>query len=493
MRGILLSLFLAVLVVSPRAIAGTAEEWLDVAADAQMDMRRREFAAGQILMLADSSASILISALRGTGSDSALRRQVAAKLLAESAPPEAEAALLEAAFGDDYFLAAAAKTALERLYAKLPDNTLYTLLTKGARERNAIPGGAGPGEEDWLALSLDQAQRRGAFKALVMGGLVRKYADGSTELPLPLTWQVYDGLLDPDPDLRLAAVRMLPSVARPEAVQHLAGFLYTENAPKILIAALRSMTVMRPPEYGEAVERHAAHADPNVAIEALAALDAMGYPYAMFPAGPGARSVAGFVSHPSTPVRRRAIELLIASAKPAALEYLEAALFDRVPMNRVLAAEGLGEMGLTAAVGALSPLLKDGRPDVRREAAVALSRLGVMGVASGVLDDLKGASPPFRLAAAEALGRIGDKRAVPGLLEGAESDDADLRFAAVEALGRLGDRRAGETLLKLLRDPRDPVLSDRARRSLAAIYRDDPGADPAGWDDWAGRNLSPGS
>lgn len=493
MRGILLSLLLTVLAWTPRIAAGTVEEWLDIAADAQADMRRREYAAEQILMLADESASILISAVRGTGSDSALRRQVAAKLLAETSPPEAEAALLEAAFGDDYFLAGAARTALERLYAKLPDNTLYTLLTKGARERNTIPGGAGPGEEDWLALSLDQAHRRGAFKALVMGGLVRKYADSSTELPLPLTWQVWDGLLSPDPDLRLASVRMLPAVARPEAVKELAGLLYTENNPKILIAALQAMAKMRPAEYGEAVERHAAHADPNVAIEALAALDAMGYSYAMFPAGQGVRSVAGFVGHPSTPVRRRAIELLIATGKPAALEYLEAALFDRVPMNKALAAKGLGEMGLTAAVGALGPLLKDGRPDVRREAAVALSRLGVMGVASGVLDDLKSASPPFRVAAAEALGRIGDKRAVPGLVEAMKTGEGDVRFAAVEALGRLGDKRAGGGLFALMRDADDPVMSDHARRALEAVYHDDPGTDPAGWEGWAARNLSPDS
>ncbi len=457
----------------PAGAAETAGEWLAVAADAKADIRRREFAARQIIMLADSSASILIAAVRGDGSDSALRRQVAARLLGEAALPEAEAALLEAAFGEDYFLAEAAKAALERLYARLPDNDLYALLTRGARDRGAIPGGAAPGAEDWLALSLKLSRRRGAFKALVMRGLVRKYAGNAEALPLPLTWQVWEGLLDADPDLRLASVDMVPHVARPEATERLAGFLYTESNPKILIAALRAMALMRPPEYGEAVERQALHGDPAVAIEALAALDAMGYPGAMFPSGAGVRSIAGFVSHPSTPVRRRAIELLIAGGKPAALEYLEAALFDRVPANRALAARGLGEMGLTAAVGLVSPLLRDGRPEVRREAAVSLSKLGVLGVASGVLDELRdGGRPlPFRVAAAEALGRMGDRRAVGGLVEAAQSGEVELRFAAIESLGRLGDKGAAGVLSAIAREvaESDPALSDAARAALRAL------------------------
>lgn len=483
MRGLLLCL----LMLSPALPvlgAETAAEWLDIAADAKIDKRRREYAARQLVMLADHSASILIAAVRGDGRDSALRRQIAARLLAETAPPEAEDALLEAAFGDDYFLAEAAANALERLYSTLPDADLYSRLTRGAKERAGAPDG-----DDWLALSLALSRKRGVFKALVMRGLARKYVANATELPLPLTWQVWEGLLDPDPDLRLASVRMTPHVRRPESTERLAGFLYTENDPKILIAALRTMADMRPPDYGEAVERHAGHADPAVAIEALAAMDAMGYPNAMFPGAPGAKSVAGFVAHPSTPVRRRAIELIGASRNPAALEYLEAALFDRVGANRALAARALGDSGLTAAVGSLFPLLRDGRPEVRAEAAVALSRLGVVGIAAGMIDDLRTASPPFRIAAAGALGRIGDARAVPALLDAAEKGEGELRSAAVDALTLLDAREAGPGLMRLLRAAGDPVFADAVRRALATLYREDPGAEPAGWDAWSERNF----
>lgn len=468
----------------------TVEEWFAIAADATAGIQRREFAAQRIIMLADSSASILIGELKNP--DSGLRRQVAAKLLGEIAPPEAENALLQVAFGDEHFLAEAARGALARLYAKLSDADIYSLLTRGARERYEIPGGAKEGEEDWLALSLGLAKNRGGYKALVMRGLALKRAAKPETIPGPLQWQVWEGLLDGDADLRLASVEVIPEIGTPEATERLAALLYIENDAKVLIAALRAMAQMRPPAYGEAVERQAGNDNPRVAIEALAALFEMGYPLAMFPAGPGGRAVATYVMHPSTPVRRRAVELLSASKNPAALEYLEGALRDRVGANRALAAKGLGEMGLTAAVGSLTPLLHDGRPEVRLEAAVALSKLGVVGVAAGVLEDLTGGSGPFRAAAAEALGRIGDARAVHGLMAALLQQDGDggdeVRFAVATALGHLKDERAGRVLYEVMNRPGDVVMSGFARAALAAVYGEDPGGDASVWSVWAAKH-----
>ncbi len=494
-----------------RAAEDTAGEWLNRAADAGASMRSREYAAGRVLMLADKSASILVSALRGEGSDRALRRQVAARLLGELAPPEAESPLLEAALGQDYFLAEAAAEALARFYARKSDGELYTLLTKGARAISLLQGMKGSAKEtplktgdatlpdaiggvpEWVALSLDQAKYRGRFQALVMRGLARKYRGSGMALPEPLVWCVWQALLDNDAALRRAAVEMTPYVGSSQGPERLAAFLYTETDPGILVAALRAMREMRPPEYGEAVERCVGHANPLVALEALGALDAMGYRGAMFPLGgvkPAAgRTVAGFVTHPSTPVRRRAIELLAEKKNPAALPYLEAALFDRVGANRAAAARALGEMGLSAGVGSLSPLLHDGRPEVRSAAAVALAKLGVIGVASRLVDEYREGEMPFRLAAAEALGKIGDKRSIGALTEGLQSRDGELTAASAEALGEIGDQAAGPALFEVLTKTADPVLVDTARKALGTIYSDDPGGDSGQWEAWGKRLL----
>lgn len=225
-----------------------------------------------------------------------------------------------------------------------------------------------------------------------------------------------------------------------------------------------------------------------MALEALAALDAMGYAGALFPLRPGMKAVAAYVSHPSTPVRRRAVELLGQSRNPAALEYLLLALHDRVGQNRAAAARAVGELGFAAAVGGVTPLLRDGRPEVRVEAATALNRLGVVGVSAGVLDDLAGDSLPFRRAAAETLGRLGDTRAVPALLETLSDEDLELARIAAEALGKLGDRRAGPGLYAAMAGGRDATLSDTARRALLDIYLDDPGASASAWESWRRRN-----
>lgn len=466
--------------------AKTPAEWLTAASDATSGVRQREYAAKRIMMLAEESASILIAAVRDEASDSGLRRQVAAKILGEMDVPQAEATLLEAAFGKEPFLAEAAGTALARLYSRLSDGDIYSLLKKGMRDRNAIPGGFQQGREDWLHLSLRHAEVQGRFKALVMRGLAMKYAGRNVALPEPLTWCVWEALLDPDKDLRLAAISVVPRIASSLATEKLAAFLYMENEPKLLIAALRAMAEMRPPDYEQAVHRHAAHGDPLVALEAVNALAAMGYS-GMFPGVPGQRSVADFISHPSTPVRRRAIEILASGKNPAGIEYLDAALYDRVAFNRAAAAKALGEMGFAGAVGSLTPLLRDGRPDVRREAAVALSRLGVVGIVAAMLDDLRDGSMPFRTAAAEALGRIGDPGAVSELLRAVSGTDRELACVAAEALGRIGDRSCAGGLYGVLHAG-DGVVADAVRKALAAIFTDDPGETETERDAWAKRH-----
>ncbi len=452
-----------------RAAEKTVEEWFDLAADATVDSRSREFAARQLIMLADQSASILLDTLRDAAAESGLRRQVAAKILAEMPTAEAEGALLEAAFGDEYFLAEAAKTGLVRLYSRLSDGDLYRLLTRGAREREFT--GNRRGRDDWIALSLDQAVNRGRFQALVLRGVELKYAGNDAPLPEPLTWCVWEALLSPETELRLAGVSLAPRVGTSLAPERVAALLYTENSPDVLVAALRAMAAMRPPAFGEAVERHVNHGEALVALEALATLDAMGYPGMLFPARTDRRTVAGFVTHPSTPVRRRAIEILASGKNPAAFEALEQALFDRVGNNRALAARGLGRMGATAAVGALLPLQNDGRPEVRAEAAVALSRLGVVGVAARLVADLRDGTLPFRLAAAEALGRVGDRQAVPALLEALGDESPEVACRAAEALAVLGDPSAVDGIREAMAyhadDPVVLAVFDGAVRALS--------------------------
>lgn len=489
MRAIPIFLLICFFAIPISPAGDSAGDWLNKAADAKLSLREREYAARQVLMLADSSASILIGALQGEGADSGLRRQVAAGLLGELSSETAEAPLLEAAFEDEYFLAEAASAALARLYSRLDDVELHSLLKRGGRSPGTVPGGVREGD-DWLVLSLDAAKGKSRFRALVMRGLELKYRNSPHPMPDPLAECVWDGLIDADAELRFHSLGAAVRTGVGRAAEKVAAFLYTENDPKLLTRALTAMAEMRPHGYAGAVERHVRHADSLVAIEALAALDAMGLGQRMFPAVPGERSIADFVAHPSTPIRRRAIGLLAESYNPAALEYLTAALFDRVGRNRAAAARALGELGFSGAIGGLSPLLNDSRPEVRAEAAVALSRLGVVGITARMTDDLEKAELPFRRAAAEALGRMGDPRAVSFLTFVLNDPDGELACLAAESLGKLKKSDAGAALFKAMGESGNPVLVDTARKALADIYLDDPGLSRSGWDAWKARNLA---
>lgn len=463
----------------------SADEWLEIASNPQQSSRRRNYAAGQILVLADASASTLFSALRDA--DRSLKRQVAARLLGRLEPSGAEAALLTAAFGEDFFLASAAKQALTEIYSHWDDQHLHALLRQGRRENLTQPGTL-PTGDDWLALTMAESKAKSQFRAVVMQGIARKYGAGLSPMPEALAALVWDSLLDADTDLRLAAVQAAAVSRSPEAPEKLAAFLYSENNTKLLVEALRAMAAMRPPDHGAAVERQAAHSEPMVALEALAAMAAMGYQGVMF-AAPGERTVAAFVQHPSTPVRLRAIEILAATRNPAALEPLMAGLHDRVGPNRAAAAKALGELGFTGAAGDISPLRRDDRADVRTEAAVALHRLGVVGVTSGCVDDLSAETPlPHRQAAARALGRMGDKRAVKHLIPLLRDEDEELACLAADALGALQDKQAGPPLFETLRGTDNIFLADAVRSALATLYRDDPGDVASGWETWAVRN-----
>jgi FOG: HEAT repeat len=484
-----LLLVTALLTATQVSGADTPAAWLDIAANPQLPRREREFAAQQLIMLADSSASMFISELRPDNIESALRRQIAARMLGELNASGSEPPLLDASFSDDYFLARAASEALVNIYSRRSDDELFIMLRRGLPLAGAArrDGQAG---DDWIALSLAEAANKEKFRALAMNALVRKFTGGHTPVPEKLYLPIWDGLLSGDRDLRLASVEAAALVQSDLATSKLSAFLYTENNPRLLIAALRAMAKFRPPDYGATVERHARHADPLVALEALTALAAMGYEGTLYPidasVGYG-RTVSGSINHPSTPVRLRAIEVLSEVRDPRSLEPLTLALKDRVPANRAAAVRGIGGLGFSAATGPLMPLLNDPHPEVRMEAALALDSLGVVGISARQLDDLESDDLLFKRSAAEALGKLGDIRAVDYLIAALATDDLELACLVAESLGNLADRRAGQCLYSLMTATESPMLADICRKALTNIYRDDPGYSPGMWESWARR------
>lgn len=139
------------------------------------------------------------------------------------------------------------------------------------------------------------------------------------------------------------------------------------------------------------------------------------------------------------------------SATAAALRYLEqspggdtevpqlaAALRDRVPCVRRVAASLLARIEAPAAVAALGDALGDASADVREVAALGSGMAEATAHAAPLSRMLGDSSARVRQAAAWALGAIESKPAMPQLLELLANDaDAQVRQAAAWAVGRI--------------------------------------------------------
>ncbi|MHC4341567.1 MAG: HEAT repeat domain-containing protein [Planctomycetota bacterium] len=239
-------------------------------------------------------------------------------------------------------------------------------------------------------------------------------------------------LEDPDPVLRIAAVRALGESTPPSAAE--------DPERDVRIAAA---SVLR----GAALERLLE--DPNWRVQ-LAAIRSLGRERR------GAESIAHFLSHPNLALSWAAASALKGMDESAAL-----AVADRIGAGneavwhyapRIFGV--LGERG-APAVKTLTPLLGHQNVNVRETAAKCLAAIG--GPARGASRALTGALADRRLCvvanAALALGHIGVTEA---LIEGVRSERARVRAYSAFAIGWVLGERNGVDQVPF--EPRLPVM-----------------------------------
>jgi HEAT repeat protein len=205
---------------------------------------------------------------------------------------------------------------------------------------------------------------------------------------------------------------------------------------------------------------------------------------------------------PVVGVRLRSLETLVADygESAQARECCRAALVDRNPWVRLLAARGLGPDGLDALAklakrSALNEavateafqdflthatrervadvgmaVLASGKGETRRRAIEVLGRLRHAPALDGLVRALAGAEAPAAEAAARALGLLGGAAAEAALLESLERPHRGTREAAVRSLGDMGSVRSVAALRELA-DAGDAgsALRRTAREAIARI------------------------
>lgn len=145
---------------------------------------------------------------------------------------------------------------------------------------------------------------------------------------------------------------------------------------------------------------------------------------------------------------------------------IRARLTDALPAVRGDAAEALGRLRETSAVGELKKLLDDPESLVRRSAAIALASLGDEQLAKEFVKGLLDPSAKVVAGAATALGLAGYKAAVPYLLKAYRTEHPRIAAAVATALGQLGDKQAVPWLVQAMKTGLSPVEAAAALGQL---------------------------
>jgi HEAT repeat protein len=119
------------------------------------------------------------------------------------------------------------------------------------------------------------------------------------------------------------------------------------------------------------------------------------------------------------------------------------------------------------AVGPLISALEEG--EQQTNAADILGTIGDTRAVGPLITALTEDKSAVRLAAAKALGRIGDERAVPPLVTFLGVSRGEERRVAVAALGQIGDTRAIIPLVALLTEARSLQLRRAVAKALAKL------------------------
>jgi HEAT repeat protein len=287
---------------------------------------------------------------------------------------------------------------------------------------------------------------------------------------------VIRNLRNPDPKVRLSAVRLLRDAKYPEAIGPMAA-LVVDPLDEVQLEAIAAelsffldQDVKPKRMVGFVVEKR----DPAFAA---AAFDLGPLVVSPRPAPPELiSSLLQAVDDENANVRLDAIYAAGIVAKtplaPDQTHRLIKALDHYDPAIRSAAARVIGRLKIAEAGDALIKAINDSQADVRYSAMRALGAIGeprAIGALTEQLTYYKKGEGAW--AALEALGRIGSAASIPVFKEHLADKDPFLRRAATEGLGRAGDASSIETIERNATTDESPMVRLASAFALQKLGR----------------------
>jgi HEAT repeat protein len=172
-------------------------------------------------------------------------------------------------------------------------------------------------------------------------------------------------------------------------------------------------------------------------------------------------------------IKGRALSALVLSNNPGVAVLLRQMLVAGQPVQRQLAALGLGYLRDAKSITELSKLVGDHSPGVSRATLLALVAIGDQSGMETVAYSLLHGDETLRRAAAQALTNDTEE-GYPTLQEGSALEDPGVRRAVTYGLGRLRLPWATEILEKMVAEDSQWVVQDAANQMLHTIQNPHP-------------------
>ncbi len=172
-------------------------------------------------------------------------------------------------------------------------------------------------------------------------------------------------------------------------------------------------------------------------------------------------------------IKGRALSSLVLSNNPGVTALLRQMLASGQPVQRQLAALGLGYLRDIKSITELGKLIGDRSPGVSRAALLALVAIGDQTGMETVAYTLLHGDESLRRAAAQALTN-NPEEGYPTLQEGSVLEDPGVRRAVTYGLGRLRQPWANEILEKMVAEDAQWVVQDAANQMLRTIQNPHP-------------------